>query len=143
MIISVLTTTAVPQMNRLLDSAKLDYEMKTFLNNLEFAKSLNRGTNYKQEIFANNPCLADKNSNEISIGIDKNHYEILNNMQRVGEVFELPEGFSLKSNESLGNQIELSKSNNGTLTITSKLGEKRHIIFDSVGRWRGSLEPAK
>ena len=138
LIISVLTTIAVPQMVRLLDKARLDYEMKTFLNNLELARSLERGTNYSPEIFKDSPFLADKQSEEINLYINENSYEILKNGKRIGDLKELPNGFSLRRNDSLKNPLEFSHNNNGTLTILSKFDERR-IIFDSVGRWRGDI----
>ena len=137
-IISVLTTTAVPQMARMIDGARLDYEMKRFLNNLELAKSLNRGTYYKQDIFENHRSLDDFKPEEITIHINNNSYEMFKGSDKIGETITFPEGFSLKLDTSLTSPLKFATNNNGTLTIISKLGSERKIIFDSVGRWRGS-----
>ena len=136
LIISVLTTVAVPQMLRLIDKARLDYEMKTLLNNLELAKSLNRVSHYDREIFVNGLPL----TYETSVYINEDSYEYQVNGQRVGERYKLPQGFMLKRNSSLKNPLEFSKNNNGTLTMISKFGYTRKIIFDTVGRWRGDIE---
>ena len=135
-IMSVLTTTAVPQMARMIDGARLDYEMKRFLNNLELAKSLNRGTYYKQDIFENHQSLDDFKPEEITIHINNNSYEMFKGSDKIENV-RLPEGFSLRLDTSLKSPLKFSTNNNGTLTIISKLGNERKTIFDTVGRWRG------
>ena len=137
LIISVLTTIAVPQMVRLLDKARLDYEMKTFLNNLELARTLNRSSHYEPEIFGG---TLNETGSSIIIDIKGNAYD-LRTGDNVKEI-KLHDGFSIDG-RIFDNHINVDKGKPGHVTITSKLGEKRHIIFDSVGRWRGSLEPAK
>jgi len=142
LIISILTTTAVPQMARMIDSARLDYEMKTFLNHLQTARALNRNSHYIPEIFSDVPELSES-GHQISLQIDyvKGTYQITKNFKGVSEMHELPAGFSIAKNASLNDPIKFENENNGHITITSRYGLKRYIIFNSVGRWRGSNEP--
>lgn len=142
LLISILTTTAVPQMARMIDGARLDYEMKTFLNNLQSARSLNRNSHYKPEIFENVPEFS-KPGYQLSLQINyaKGTYQITKNFESVSEKHELPAGFSIAKNPTLNEPINFKNENNGHITITSRYGFKRYIIFNSVGRWRGSNEP--
>ena len=138
LIISVLTTIAVPQMVRLIDKARLDYEMKTFLNNLELARSLNRSSHYQSEIFEGNSKLETGSS--VIIDIKNNAYDL-----RIGNKsteHKLYDGFSIKQEnlgENLGDSFFIDKGKSGRVIITSKLGDQRFIYHDSVGRWRGDI----
>ena len=139
LIISLLTTIAVPQMVRLLDKARLDYEMKTFLNNLELARSLNRSSYYQPEIFEGNSKLETGSS--VIIDIKNNAYDL-----RIGNKsteHKLYDGFSIKQ-ENLGENFEesffIDTGRSGRVIITSKLGDQRFIYHDGVRRWSGDYK---
>ena len=135
LIISLLTTIAVPQMVRLLDKARLDYEMKTFLNNLELARSLNRSSYYQPEIFEGNSKLETGSS--VIIDIKNNAYD-LRTGDNVKEI-KLHDGFSIDG-RIFDNHIDVDKGKPGHVTITSKLGDQRFIYRDPVGRWSGDYK---
>ena len=138
LIISLLTTTAVPQMARMIDSARLDYEMKTFLNNLELAKSLNRGTDYSPEIFAGN--LPD--SYKVAVDVKETFYNLRLN-DTVLKTRKLPEGFSIRQKnlgENFGDSFFIDTGKSGRVIITSRLGNQRFIYHDGVGRWSGDYK---
>ena len=130
MIISILTAIAVPQMTRWLDKARLDYEMKTFLNNLELARSLNRSTNYKPVIFKNNPKL--ENGDKVIVDIKNNAYDLRtgDNIKKI----KLHDGFSIDG-RMFDNHINVDEDKTGHVIITSRYGDKRYIYRDPVGRW--------
>lgn len=136
MIIAVLTTVAVPKMARLVDKVQLDYEMKIFLSTLDFAKSLNKNAFYNGEIFQYTDL--DKVS-MVQINIIENlrRYEIKQDSE-VLQFHDLPKNFSIELNGSLSNTINFFEGKSGHVTLTSKLGDKRYIYFDSVGRWSGA-----
>ena len=142
MIIALLSTVALPNMARMVDVAQVEYEMKILLSTLDLGKSLNKNSHYKPEIFKNANELGDTGRKlDLLVDYDKGTYQIVSNLNGVGEIHELPEGFLIEKNEKLNNPIEFDKNNNGHITITSRYGVKRYIILDSVGRWRGSRTP--
>ena len=121
----------------MLDAVRLDYEMKTFMSTLDFAKSLNKTAFYQPEIFKD--VISVGKTSEVQVNITNTGYHIKKGTQDVFTPHQLPEGFSFKGM----NQIYFSKNNNGTLTITSPQNFHRYIIFDSVGRWRGDITAPK
>lgn len=134
MIIAVLATVAVPKMARLVDKVQLDYEMKIFLSTLDFAKSLNKNAFYNGEIFQYTDL--DKVSTvQINIIENLRRYEVKQDSE-VLKYHDLPKNFSIADN--LNGIIYFTKSNSGHVTLTSKLGDKRYIYIDSVGRWSGA-----
>lgn len=136
MIIAVLTTIAVPKMARLVDKVQLDYEMKIFLSTLDFAKSLNKSAFYNREIFQYAPLSNTPSKVQVNINENLRRYEIKQD-SAVLQSHDLPAGFSIKRNGSLGVMINVSEGNSGHIALTSKFGDKRYIYFDSVGRWSG------
>ena len=138
-IISVLTTVAVPKMARMVDSAMLDYEMKIFLSDLDFAKALNKNAYYNSGIFD------DSNFNDtphqIFIDVNKNSYDFRRDI-KVFASHKLPNGFSYEL-RYLKPSIDFFKGNRGHIIITSKLNNKRYMIRDTVGRWHGDINPPK
>ena len=141
MIISLLATVALPNMARMVDVAQVEYEMKSLLSTLDATKSLNKNSHFQPEIFEGQ--LSSDASHELLLNVnyDKGTYQIVSNLEGVNEMHELPAGFLIEKNKSLNDLIEFDKNNNGHITITSRYGVKRYIIFDSVGHWRGSRTP--
>lgn len=139
MIIAVLTTIAVPKMARLVDKVQLDYEMKIFLSTLDFAKSLSKNVSYNRDIFQYAPL--DKPRDAIINIVEKSRRYEVKQGSEVLQFHNLPENFSIEHSESLKVPISFFKGNSGHVTLTSKFGDKRYIIFDSVGRWRGDNQP--
>ena len=78
MIISLLATVAVPNMHKMLDAARLDYEIKKFCSELDFAHSLGKQSSVNTEIFSNT-FFADDDSRRIAISIDEQNraYQLL------------------------------------------------------------------
>lgn len=139
MIISVSVTVAVPKMARMVDSAMLDYEMKIFLSDLDFAKSLNKSITYETGIF-DDSLFQDNTPHQLVVYVGDNFYEFKQNQQPFKLAHKLPSGFSYKL-RYLEPFVKISKGNRGHIIITSKLNNRRYIVRDSVGRWRGDINP--
>ena len=138
-IISVLAFVAVPKFNQTLDALRLDYQMNKFCNTVEMARSMNRSAKYNPEIFKNK-IQPENTGITLNILYSKRGYQLKTDSKTVGEPVILPEGFSITNAPSTATiTFDDDKVNyNGTVTITSRLGNTAEIIFDSVGRWRGS-----
>ena len=145
LIISLLATVALPNMAKMVDVAAVDYEMKLFLSTLDFAKASNKNAQFKPEIF--DRTLAGQTGSPLflQVNYDKGNYQIVKNGNGKGinELHEFPEGFSITKNGKLNNPIEFDKGNDGHITITSRYGVNRYIIFDTVGRWSGDIRERK
>ena len=153
-IIGILATIAVPKMIRSLDKVTLNYEMKHLYSELNFARSLSKTACFKPSIFINEISNAN---NDVRITVNKNgYYELFRNVNNVKHSMRkhyLPSGFQITRNnldatitfdnygsaKNLGSQSVAS----GHYTLNSKLNDKAYIIFDSVGRFRGSYEAPK
>lgn len=125
----------------MVDAVRLDYEMKNFLSTLDFAKSLNKNSSFLPEIF--NKVNFGEKPNPLQINLNVTEYRIKRNDLTIQEPHKLPEGFFITSNKSLTNQINFSSSNDGHVTLTSRMGNNRYIIFNTVGRWRGDITAPK
>ena len=140
MIISLLAEVALPNMASMVDVAQVEYEMKILLSTLDATNSLNKTSHYDPSIFSS--VISDKGHEPfLYVNYDKGTYQIVSNLEGINETHELPTGFAIEKNAKLNNPIEFNESNNGHITITSRYGVKRYIIFDSVGRWYGSPTP--
>ena len=137
MIISLLSTIAIPNMARMIDIARLDYEMKIFLSQVDFVKSRNKDFYYKTEIF--DPYNFEEISHPIFINVTENFYEFKQSTE-ILYTHDLPQNFSMKI-FGLDNPIDVSEGKGGHIIITSRLGEKRYVIRNNAGRWRGDITP--
>jgi len=125
----------------MVDAVRLDYEMKTFLSTLDFAKSLNKTSFYQPGIFKDS--ISGVKASELQVNITATGYHIKRGTQEVFTPHKLPEGFSINREKGMRDKIYFSQSNNGHLKITSRQNFNRYIIFDSVGRWRGDITAPK
>ena len=141
MIISLLATVILPNMARMVDVAQVDYEMKIFLSTLDYAKSMDKNSYFKPEIFKG--TLANNAGAQIFLNVDYNKgtYQIVRKNVAVGEMHELPEGFKIISENGIPSKIDPQEKYSGHIRITSRQNSNRYIISDSAGRWRGSLTP--
>jgi len=132
-IISTLALVAVPKFNQTLDKLTLDYEMKRFCNTVEFISSMNRTASYNPEVFSNK-IASGKDIVNLEIADDGKSYQPGNKLYKN----ILPTGFSIEPTDKIVFSPSGRHNYSGTITITSRLGDTAEIIFDSVGRWRGS-----
>lgn len=142
-IISVLVSAAVPKFSQITDKLTLDYEMKNFYSEVEFASSVSRSASYAPGIF-NYKINQKKSSVTLQVFKNTGRYQLLRDTAAWREEKVLPRGFSIDYNNQKLNNIVFQSDGRvkgeltGTITITSRYKDTAEIIFDSVGRWRGS-----
>ena len=143
-IISTLAFVAVPKIDRIMDKLFLDYEVKRFCSEVDFASSLNRSASVNTTIFSQK---VDKTDTEIEIDINKksNSYQLRRNTEYLREPHYLSAGVKISFSPVAMEHIKFKagggyNGDSGRVILTSRRGEKAEIIFDSVGRWRGSRD---
>lgn len=153
MIIAVLVSFAVPNTVRLIDRVSLDYETKKLYSDLRFLQELNRSGNVNTTGTISNEVdtgtaaymmfTEEPPAYKITRGLENNSPFVrepyrLRNCKKISFKYEIQRnaitfnGFGNATNVSNG-----ALSN--TLILTSQLGKKKYIKFDSVGRIRASL----
>ena len=149
MIIAVLTKFAVPNAVRLVDRAALDYETKRLYSELSFVKAIGKLSTILDTGTGN---TGDKTV--LVIDTLNGSYQAFRgttfNKKAIREPHYLENGITISFKSSvpqdmitfnrLGNATDIAnKALSNTLILTSRLKQKKHIVFDSVGRIRGSL----
>ena len=143
-IISTLAFVAVPKIDRIMDKLFLDYEVKRFCSEVDFASSLNRSASVNTTIFSQKVSESGTGI-EINISDEKNSYRLLNNGKNLRESHYLSAGVKISYSPAKMKNIKFKagggyNGDSGRVILTSRRGEKAEIIFDSVGRWRGSRD---
>ena len=153
MIISLLATVAVPNMHKMLDAARLDYEIKKFCSELDFAHSLGKQSSVNTEIFSNT-FFADDDSRRIAISIDEQNraYQLLrasnSGYNPIREKHFLSDGIKINSslkrvNFSPDGRVvnDAGKAISNSFYFTSRyVISPVAVTVDSVGRWRGNRD---
>lgn len=145
-IIALLMSVALPNTVRIVDRVALDYEYKRLYSDLRFLQALGRSgtfdtvgtgrTNFNSDDTPYMQITPAKFGTQILRGdnpLREAHY-----MQHIKRI-ELTGNVSNKITFGTTGQPTNSSGSvlNGTLTLTSRLGTKKTIVFDSVGRIRG------
>ena len=143
-IISTLAFVAVPKIDRIMDKLFLDYEVKRFCSEVDFASSLNRSASVNTTIFSQKVSESGTGI-EINISDEKNSYRLLNNGKNLRESHYLSAGVKISYSPAKMKNIKFKPGGgydgkSGRVILTSRRGEKAEIIFNSVGRWRGSRD---
>ena len=153
-IIAVLIKSAVPNADRIIDTVALDYEMKQLYSELRFVKAEGRNRNelstkgmgdteFAPDNFEKITLIIDINNNSYKVcRVDKNGKIIAT----IRETHYFSHGVTVKLESGTDAIIKIhfgsdgkANINSDTLTLTSRLGKKRYIRFNSVGRFRASL----
>lgn len=150
LIIGLLTSAAIPNINRAIDRASLDYETKNLYGDLRLMLSANRSGRFPLNGLGRSFTFEDN----LVMHIDKSNkaYEILRGKSSV-KIHRMQNIRSLETNlnwtennswlveiksDSLGKMTNyIWKSLSGNITLTSRYGKPTKIVFDSVGRIRG------
>ena len=152
-IIGVLVKVAVPKAAQILDTAALDYETKKLYSDLRFVQEMNRSSTISATGMGNTNLLASS-GNYIILTINRaeNSYRISRGTKYLREPHNLSYGVTVKlenSNDAIikiyfksDGKTDINGKNSDTLTLTSRLGKNRYIIFNSVGRMRASFTSA-
>lgn len=168
-IIGVLVKVAVPNVARILDTAALDYETKRLYSELRFVQEMNRSSTIDSKGMGNTNLLVTADGTNavekviLQVKPDENYYQVLrgnSGKKPIREPHDLSYGVTIFFGVKVKNKIEkvfkvelnritgngegkltdiYDKTLDGTITLTSRLGKNRYIIFDSVGRMRASL----
>lgn len=152
MIISLLSTISLPNMARMIDIARLDYEVKKFCSDFDFAHSLGRQTEFSAEIFQNS-IQPDYNARNVAIQINENKgtYQIVRSTtsseRPIRDAHILSDGIKIKVKKNSTIYFKPDGSLEGNIdqnisesyTFTSRYNTFL-VSIDSVGRWRGKRE---
>lgn len=146
LIISVLLSAIIPNVARIIDQAALDYETKRLYSELRFLQSLNRaertsaigtGLSFAPTEFPVMKLFPDKKSWQILRGnklLREEHF--MRNIETVE--FKLNDAENRITFSDTGHAVNMGgKALSGNIILTSRLGKKSKIIFNTVGRMRG------
>ena len=143
-IIVILMSVAIPNAARMIDRVALDYEMKRLYSELRFLQELSRTGTIKATGMGDVFSTSTNAAPSLKIAEDGESYQIvrgINNPVREPHYLRYGVKISLKSSDTV-KMISFNEFGNiasNTLTLTSRLGKEKYIIFDGVGRIRGSL----
>ena len=153
LIIAVLASAAIPNAVRMIDTVALDYETKKLYTDLRLLQELNMsgsvkatGTGRKDMSFGDSLYMnftfepssyqIVRGANVYSPAVREPHY--LSNGIKISFKTSVDRN-AISSNEFGHMTNVLGKSLSNSLILTSRLDQKNYIVFDSVGRIRGSL----
>ena len=150
LIIGLLMSVAIPNAQRAIDRAALDYETKNLYSDLRYLQSISRsgkflnlGMGERSFSFGDNPYM--------QISTEYNTYQLLRGNVPIRETHRMQNGISITTNFSKKDTIIIFDSTgkatnaggsalSGTITLTSRYGKPETIVFDSVGRIRGGRD---
>ena len=152
-IIAIFSTVTLPKISRILDKVALNYELKHLYSELNLARSIGKSATY------NGWAFPDSNSQQkVQLWLYSSYYtnsNFRNRYQIMRPVVTLSSFYYI---HKMNNEIKLDfsggdkvlqidfdnpsrySSGSKTLTLTSKYNDSAKIIFDSVGRWRGTYD---
>ena len=148
-IIGVLVKVAVPKAAQIIDTAALDYETKKLYSDLRFVQEMGRSST----IVSTGTGSTDQSGDYIILTIRRaeNSYQVSRGNKSLREPHYFSYGVTVKlenSNDAIitiyfksDGKADINGNNANTITLTSRLGKKRYIRVDSVGRIRSSLTP--
>lgn len=151
LIIAVLSTVTLPKAARMVDVAALDYEVRRFCSDFDFAHSLGRQSDINTEIFSNS--IKADNSRFILIQIDNsgNSYQLCrkinSNNVALRDAHILSDGIKITPDKN--SQIlftydgRITNPSNGAISesfVFTSRNNEFYVSVDSVGRWRGKRE---
>lgn len=148
-IIAVLMKIAVPKAAQLIDTVSLDYEQKRFYSELRYVQAMGRSNEIKNTGMGTTELtFTGGNKSEsptLRINTAENYYQVFRSPElkkALREPHYLSNGVKIFSPE---NSITFDSDgkaniNSDSITLTSRRGKTKYIIFNSVGRIRGSLQ---
>ena len=148
-IIAVLMKIAVPNAAQLIDTVSLDYEQKRFYSELRYVQAMGRSNELLEKGMGNTKITitSEYKPEKPTLRIDttKNYYQVFRSPESkkaLREPHYLSNGMKIFSPENSITFDSDGKSNinSDSIILTSRLGNKKYIVFDSVGRIRGSLK---
>ena len=146
-IIAVLVSVAIPNALRMIDRAALDYETKKLYTDLRFLQSFERMTTMDDNHFGN-----IEYTDQINLTVSTEGY-VFKRFSNSKIYDEHNFSYDVTAEKNSENEIwrikfddmgkpknKDNKSISDSLKLTSQLKKSSYIVFDSVGRFRGSRE---
>ena len=135
-IIVVMISVALPAAERMIDRVALDYETKRLYTDLRFVQSFDRMTNMRDSHF----LTAEDEA--VKVIIRTNYYRLEKNSDsKLYAEHYFSNGVTAGKAKSVmfDDMGKITPADSDTLYLTSRLGKKNSIVFDTVGRFRGGL----
>lgn len=153
MVIGVLMKFAVPKASSLIDTVALDYETKRFYSELQFVQAMGRSTPNVIKGVGEISLVTSESTPILFINRTENYYQVFKNTERTQAIREphyFSNGVTIKLESGTDPTItigfdaegkaKINTNNSDTLVLTSRLGKKKGIVIDSVGRIKGALD---
>lgn len=137
LIIALLMSAAVPNAVRVIDRVALDYETKRLYTDLRFLQSFDRMTNMRDSHFG----TAYDESVKLIIYPERHVFE-KNSLSKIYSEHYFSSGVTANKAKVIrfDDMGKITPAASDTLILTSRLGKKTSIVFDTVGRFRGGRE---
>lgn len=143
LIISLLASATVPNAVQIIDRVAFDYETKKIYTDLRFVQSFDRMAYMPNFHFEN---LDENIDSSVNLTVRQNYYVLEKNSD--SKIFgEQNFSYGVTASKNENGEIwqikfddfgRISPAKSDHLTLTSGLGKEIYVIFNSVGRFRGS-----
>ncbi len=138
MIIVVLVTCTLPNVEHAVDRVALDYETKRLYSELRFLQAINRSGTFNAK-GTGRTDLGTPNAPLMEINI--NSYQILRGTDALREAHYMQNIKSIATPTENITFDDTGQSNvNGSIILTSQFDKQSKIVFDTVGRIRGGRD---
>ena len=135
MIIAVLVSCTIPNVECVIDKVALDYETKRLYSELRFLQAINRSGRFNVKGTGRND-LGTPNAPLMEINVDG--YQILRGNTAIRAAHRIQNIREISSPTKRITFDDTGQSNvNGSIILTSQFGKQSKIVFDTVGRIRG------
>lgn len=147
-IIAVLMSVTLPNVRRIIDTAALDYETKRLYSELRFVEAMNRSSKINTIGTGGTGLLTDGGEKPtLFIDYEGKYYQVFRDeglTKKIREPNYFSYGIKISSPKNKINFDSDGKANINSdhITLTSRFGKKKYIVFNSVGRMRASLTEA-
>lgn len=140
-VVAIFATSAVPKLANIMDKTVLDYEVKKFCSELNFAQSVGRTSGCYREDAFNSGIEYGESTN---FYVNEDNYSVVIGGSRLVRAQNLPAGFTINvPTDDLKNIVinpDGRKGSSNHYTFISRQGKKIFVNLDSVRRVRVSNE---
>lgn len=136
-IIAILMGAAIPNAMRIVDRVALDYETKRLYTDLRAVQAFDRMTEMRDSHFGTvYKTLVNLRITNKNYTIEENAYGTVYATHYFSNGVTANKGKTIRFDD-MG---KVTPADSDTLYLTSRLGKKTAIVFDSVGRFRGGRQ---
>ena len=143
MIIVVLVTCTLPNVEHAVDRVALDYETKRLYSEMRFLQAINRSGKFNVKGTGRNDLSTTATDAPfMEIAPENCSYQILRGNTAIREAHHMQNIKSIDTPKDTVTFDDTGQSNivSDSIILTSRLGKQSKIIFDSVGRIRGGRD---